>query len=121
MAVNVHSPAIILGLLIVTAIAVWKRSSRSRLPLPPGPKPLLILGNLLDMPTEQLAPSLRDMAAKYGDVMYMNTLGQPIVVLNSYEAAMGVLEGRSANSSSRPQGVMADLSSFIALEGRALW
>lgn len=44
-----------------------------------------------------------------GDIVYLNALGQPMVVLNSYEAAIAVLEGHSATTSSRPQSIMADL------------
>ncbi|EIW55318.1 O-methylsterigmatocystin oxidoreductase [Trametes versicolor FP-101664 SS1] len=86
---------------------------RPSLPLPPGPRPLPILGNLFDMPTKQLGPSLRDMADKYGDVVYLDILGQPMVVVNSFEAALTILESRSANTSDRPQSPMAELCGFL--------
>ncbi|KAL1946267.1 hypothetical protein VTO73DRAFT_15394 [Trametes versicolor] len=82
------------------------------MPLPPGPKALPILGNLLDMPTKRLGPSLRDLADKYGDVTYLNILGQPTIILNSFEAAHAILEGRSANTSDRPRIVMTELAGF---------
>lgn len=44
-----------------------------------------------------------------GELTYLNMLGQPIIILNSYEAAIGLLEGRSANTSDRPRLVMAEL------------
>lgn len=67
--VVMDSPYLVIAfsaLLAVTAVALWKRRMRSSLPFPPGPRPLPILGNLFDMPTKQLSPSLRDMADKYG-------------------------------------------------------
>ncbi|KAH9847428.1 cytochrome P450 [Lenzites betulinus] len=113
MELNIHFPAVLLSFLVFTAILLWRRTSRSRrLPLPPGPNPMPIIGNVLDIPTKRMAPSLRDMSAKYGDIVYLNALGQPMVVLNSYEAAIAVLEGHSATTSSRPQSIMADLCGF---------
>lgn len=44
-----------------------------------------------------------------GDVVYLDILGQPMVVVNSFEAALTILESRSANTSDRPQSPMAEL------------
>ena len=48
--------------------------------------------------------SVADMAV--GDVNYLEVLGQPLVVLNSYEACKDLLEKRSAIYSSRPRLVL---------------
>ncbi|OJT02970.1 O-methylsterigmatocystin oxidoreductase [Trametes pubescens] len=39
-------------------------------------------------------------------------LGQPMIILNSYEAAVRLLESRSANTSDRPSVVMTDLTGY---------
>ncbi|QRV90645.1 cytochrome P450 family protein [Ceratobasidium sp. AG-Ba] len=44
---------------------------------------------------------------EYGDVVYARVLNQDIVILNSYEAAVDLLERRSAIYSSRPRLVLA--------------
>ena len=49
------------------------------------------------------------MDARVGDVTYLNVLGQSTVVLGSYDAAVALLESRSANTSGRPRMVMAEL------------
>ncbi|KAI0822975.1 O-methylsterigmatocystin oxidoreductase [Trametes gibbosa] len=65
------------------------------------------------MPTKRLAPALRDLGSKYGELTYMSTLGQPMIILNSYDAAIKLLEGRSANTSDRPRMVMAELTGYM--------
>ena len=41
-----------------------------------------------------------------GDVNYVTVMGQPIIVLNSYQAAKDLLEKRGGIYSSRPRMVM---------------
>ncbi|KAI0646467.1 cytochrome P450 [Trametes meyenii] len=62
------------------------------------------------MPTRDLGRDFRGLCAKYGDVIYMNVLGQPMVILGSYKALYELLEVRSAISSDRPPSPMAELT-----------
>ncbi|KAI0764617.1 O-methylsterigmatocystin oxidoreductase [Trametes elegans] len=92
------------------------RSSSAKLGLPPGPQPLPIIGNLFDLPTKNLAASFHALTTKYGDYTYLNVLGQPMVILGSYEAAYSLLENRSATTSGRPPCVMAELTGYMPWE-----
>ncbi|KAI0367639.1 O-methylsterigmatocystin oxidoreductase [Pilatotrama ljubarskyi] len=110
----------VLFLALSAALLIWKhRFSRSSAasPLPPGPKRLPVLGSVLSMPTKRLGPALRDMSKQFGsDLIYFELLGQPLIVINSYQAAVDILEGRSANTSDRPRSVMAELTSYSSWE-----
>ncbi len=44
-----------------------------------------------------------------GDIVYMNVIGQPIVILGTYQTVHELLEVRSPISSDRTQAPMADL------------
>ena len=44
-----------------------RRASRRRGPLPPGPKPVPVLGNLLDIPKEQPWVKYKEWAQRYGE------------------------------------------------------
>ncbi|KAI0329603.1 CyP450 monooxygenase [Cubamyces sp. BRFM 1775] len=116
-------PAMWLRSLIAVAIIALSRylfASRRRYRLPPGPWPLPLIGNVLDMPTKNLGPSFRELTAKYGDIVYVNVLGQPMVILGSYKAVYELLEQLSSITSDRPPSPMADLTGFMwdfALEG----
>ena len=58
----------LLGLVIIysRSLAAWNARSRGR-PLPPGPKLLPFIGNVLDFPTTRQASAFRDMSAQYGE------------------------------------------------------
>ncbi|RDX44595.1 CyP450 monooxygenase [Lentinus brumalis] len=84
-------------------------SSRAGLPLPPGPPRLPIIGNALDVPTKNMEATFRAMNEQYGDVVHLDALGQPMIVLGSHEAAVDLLEKRSANYSDRSISTMAKL------------
>lgn len=57
---------VLLVLAFLLATVLWKRTARSALPLPPGPKPLPLIGNMFDMPTKRIGPALRELGNKYG-------------------------------------------------------
>jgi hypothetical protein len=73
-----------------------------RLPLPPGPKPLPLLGNLFDIPTSREYEVYTGWGRDYGDVVHVNVLGQHLIIINSIEAADELLDQRSTIYSSRP-------------------
>ncbi|KAF4580754.1 hypothetical protein EYR38_003040 [Pleurotus pulmonarius] len=91
----------------VLALVGLKRWRGNRLPLPPGPKGYPIVGNLFDMPSDHQWVKYYDWSKKYNsDIIYLNVLGSPIVVLNSYKAANDLLGVRSSLYSDRPLSTM---------------
>ncbi|KAI1791791.1 cytochrome P450 [Ganoderma leucocontextum] len=108
------------GILLVASVLLYLRSlaawhTRSRhLPLPPGPKPLPIVDNMLDWPKTNQWVTLRDMCAQYGDIVHLKVLGQHLVVLGSPEAIFELLEKRSANTSDRQQVPLMTLTGIDA-------
>ncbi|KAK0223378.1 cytochrome P450 [Armillaria fumosa] len=83
-----------------------------RLPFPPGPKGLPLIGNLWDVPVEFPCVTYARWSSTYGDVIYLDTPGNPTVVINSAEAAVDLLEKRSGNYSDRPDFTMVHLSGW---------
>ena len=45
----------------------WSRRGSKGLPLPPGPKPLPIIGNAAQVPTTMIAQRFKEMTDKYGE------------------------------------------------------
>jgi len=95
-------------LLALAAVITWlaQRLYRSIFlhtpSLPPGPKPLPLLGNLFDMPVSREYETYTQWGREYGDVVHVSALGQHIIILNSSEAANDLLDQRSAIYSDRP-------------------
>jgi hypothetical protein len=92
---------------------------RKGLPYPPGPRPLPLIGNLLDIPAEFSWLLYTQLAKKYGtpsalfkvcharrrfagDVMSFHILGRVVVILGSTKATKDLLEKRGAIYSDRP-------------------
>ncbi|KAF8513892.1 cytochrome P450 [Gautieria morchelliformis] len=108
-------------------------TQRTRIPegthLPPGPPGKAIIGNVYDMPKEHEWETYTDWAKKYGmvlstnvdnylnifsgELVYVNVLRQPIVIVNSLAVAQDLFEKRSSIYSDRFDFPMAvDLAGF---------
>ena len=46
---------------------------------------------------------------KPGDIVYLDALGQPMIILGTHEAALELLDKRSANYSDRQNSAMREL------------
>ncbi|XP_002735731.1 cytochrome P450 2U1-like [Saccoglossus kowalevskii] len=71
--------------------------------LPPGPRGLLLIQNLIGLANPTTFQTLRSLAGKYGDVFSLYLGQQLIVVLNSYETIHEALVKNSDSFSERPQ------------------
>ncbi|KAG5651994.1 hypothetical protein H0H81_006676, partial [Sphagnurus paluster] len=89
---------------------LWSRITRKKHPpLPPGPPADPIIGHLRHMPKANPGDVFHEWGKKYGGVIYLNVLGKHTVILNSAEAAMDLLDKKSAIYSDRPPFPMFDL------------
>ncbi|KAJ7071660.1 cytochrome P450 [Mycena amicta] len=93
----------------VYALVLRKRpySSLKRLPLPPGPRRLPVIGNLLDLPAKHPWKTYMAWSKQYdSDIIHLDIAGQSIVVLCSTEATDDLFEKRSSLYSDRPDFFM---------------
>ncbi|KIJ97235.1 hypothetical protein K443DRAFT_257636 [Laccaria amethystina LaAM-08-1] len=91
-----------------------RKRNPKRLPHPPGPKGLPILGAMLDIPALSGKPWLvyDKWFKKYGDIIYFEALGQPYMVLGSLKRTNDILDKRSTNYSDRPSSPMLKLMGY---------
>ncbi|KAF9265165.1 cytochrome P450 [Marasmius fiardii PR-910] len=83
-----------------------KRNSKG-LPLPPGPPQIPFFGNATQILGKNMVTVFSQWAKEYGPVVYLRLFGQPVILLNTAEAAEDLLEKRSKNYSGRPNSIMA--------------
>ncbi|KAF9261885.1 hypothetical protein L218DRAFT_462923 [Marasmius fiardii PR-910] len=90
----------------ILVLRLYKRHQYRRLRLPPGPKGIPILGDIVDVGTKRKEPThitYANWAQVYGDIFTFDNLGSCTVVLSSYKAIVDLLEHRSYNYSDRPR------------------
>ncbi|KAM0559990.1 hypothetical protein ACHAPJ_003945 [Fusarium lateritium] len=95
-------PAVALAILLVYYLVFPKK--QTGLPLPPGPKPLPVVGNMFDLPPAGVAEYKHWAKHKdlYGPISSLSVLGTNLIVLNDKDAIHELLEKRSTKTSSRP-------------------
>ena len=111
---------LVVAFLFLASFTLYLRGKRRKLPFPPGPKRLPVIGNLLDMPSGAEWITYKQWGQLYGarcetaalpysrvvlysgsDVLHVDVLGTHIVILNSAKAANELLEKRSSLYSDR--------------------
>ncbi|KAG7054432.1 O-methylsterigmatocystin oxidoreductase [Colletotrichum scovillei] len=105
--------AIIVSVLVYYFYSCRKRSCN----LPPGPKPLPILGNVRDLPPSGIPEYKHWLKFKdiYGPISSIHILGQKIVLLHDRQAAHDLLTKSSTKTSGRPYMRFADICGFASL------
>lgn len=106
-------PLLPLAILVATGVFATLllrivRLNAPHVPLPPGPKPLPLLGNVHQMPTKgEDWLTFSAWAKQYGDMFYLSIFGKPLIVVNSMQIASDLLDKRSNKYSERPTFEMA--------------
>ncbi|KAJ7784872.1 cytochrome P450 [Mycena maculata] len=88
--------------LIVAPLLLAIRLVRRPRPLPPGPRRKPIIGNLFDVPLQNPFAAFDTWRKQYGDIVYLEVLGNSIVVLNGMDPITELFERRAGNYSHRP-------------------
>lgn len=96
---------------VILALILIRKTfeNRRKLPLPPGPKPWPILGNIKDMPLKgqcEWKHWLKHMEL-YGPVSSVTALGKTIVILHDKQSASELMDKRATTYSGRPTSTFA--------------
>ncbi|KAI9001294.1 cytochrome P450 [Trametes punicea] len=99
-----YTPTLLDAAAILVAIILLNRlfNKKRQGPLPPGPKGLPLIGNMLDMPSSHEWRTFAQWGERWGDIVSVTFIGQPYVILNSAKHAVELLEKKSSIYSSRP-------------------
>ena len=89
----------------ILAIHFWRSLTRTnvrKLPQLPSPPKEPFFGHARAIPMKESWLTFSRWHKKYGDAVLVRLFGQPMVILNSVEAAHELLEKKSTNFSNRP-------------------
>uniref|UniRef100_A0A8C6W742 unspecific monooxygenase n=1 Tax=Nannospalax galili TaxID=1026970 RepID=A0A8C6W742_NANGA len=100
---------LVLGLSCLLLLSLWRQNS-GRGKLPPGPTPLPIIGNFLQIDVKDIRQSLTNLSKVYGPVFTLYLGTQPTVVLHGYEAVKEALIDHAEEFSGRGRHPVAEKS-----------
>ncbi|PPQ72980.1 hypothetical protein CVT25_004560 [Psilocybe cyanescens] len=90
------------AVLAFAGILLKKLLTKKSEPLPPGPRKLPLIGNFLDMPSSQEWFTFTEWGKKWGDIVSISVFSQQIVILNTIDQAIEMLDKKSSIYSDRP-------------------
>ncbi|XP_044844345.1 cytochrome P450 2F3-like isoform X3 [Mauremys mutica] len=91
---------LLLGLACL-GVCLHRKGQQKRGGLPPGPRPLPLLGNLLQLDPKDMAKSLLTLSERYGPVYTLHLGLQRVVVLCGYQAVKEALVDQAEEFSGR--------------------
>uniref|UniRef100_A0A8D0HC55 Cytochrome P450 family 2 subfamily AH member 12 n=1 Tax=Sphenodon punctatus TaxID=8508 RepID=A0A8D0HC55_SPHPU len=100
--------AICLACLFV--LSAWRRKIYGTKNLPPGPMPLPIIGNFLELKAKNVSESLRRLSDQYGPVFTVYYGSDRVVVLYGYDVVKEVLVNRGDEFINRGSFPSADVN-----------
>ncbi|KAH8920457.1 cytochrome P450 [Atractiella rhizophila] len=93
---------ILIASVVFLSYLFFGRSKRSPHPLPPHPKPLPLLGNILDFPTSNHARAFKKLHEKLDSpIVCLSALGQIWIDISSYSLGKEILVRRGGLNSAR--------------------
>ncbi|NWH25023.1 cytochrome P450 2C19-like [Grus americana] len=105
------------------SFTAWRRRS-GKGKMPPGPAPLPILGNLLQVKPKNLAKTLQKLSEEYGPVFTVHLGSDPVVVLHGHDVVKEALVDRADEFAARghmPIGDRANNGLGIVFSNNEEW
>ncbi|OTA02101.1 Cytochrome P450 CYP2 subfamily [Trichoderma parareesei] len=109
------STLIIQAVIVLVGYLVYHQFIRKpKRNLPPGPRGLPLLGNILNLPPKGVPTHVhwKSLNDKYGPIASVTLLGQPMIFIADRDAAQEILEKKSASSSGRPAFPFGDYCGY---------
>lgn len=104
--------SLLFTLMAVKILTEFKRN-RPKLKLPPGPKPLPIIGNIHQLTGSPfLHRLLRDLAQKYGPMIHLKLGETPTIIVTSPEMAKEIYKTHDLVFASRPPNLTFKIFSY---------
>ncbi|XP_072286400.1 cytochrome P450 2G1-like [Pyxicephalus adspersus] len=95
-------------LLCLICIAWFKEKSKRKTQLPPGPSPLPLIGNILQIRPDKLLVTLQKFQEKYGSTFTVYFGSRPVVILCGYDVVKEALIDRKDVFSARGKMPMVE-------------
>ncbi|MED6122225.1 hypothetical protein PIB30_037820 [Stylosanthes scabra] len=103
-------------LFVLINLVIKKSTSSNKTKLPPGPWKLPLIGNIQPLVGPLPHETLRNLASKYGPLMYVKLGEVSNIIISSTEMAQEIMKTQDLNFCDRPRDSL--VSRIIAYDGR---